>query len=94
MEDVRNQPGETRTRGRYVMAMPGGELAELTYVESGPGHIIVDHTWVPPKPSRPGAALKLVVKAVEDARAAGTGSRRSAPMSPPSSAITRNGRTC
>lgn len=35
-------------RGRYVLEMPEGEPAELTYVESGPDHIIIDHTWVPP----------------------------------------------
>jgi predicted GNAT family acetyltransferase len=60
------------THGRYVMAMPDGELAELTYVERAPGHIIVDHTWVPPRHRGRGVALKLVVKAVADARAAGT----------------------
>jgi predicted GNAT family acetyltransferase len=58
-------------RGRYVLDMPNGEPAELTFVESGPGHIIVDHTWVPPAYRGRGVAERLVVKAVEDARADG-----------------------
>jgi predicted GNAT family acetyltransferase len=33
-------------RGRCVLDMPNGEQAELTFVESGSSHIIVDHTWV------------------------------------------------
>lgn len=58
-------------RGRYVLDMPNGEPAELTFVESGPGHIIVDHTWVPPDYRGRGVAEKLVVKVIEDARAQG-----------------------
>lgn len=59
-------------RGRYVLEMPEGEPAELTYVESGPDHIIIDHTWVPPAYRGRGVAERLVVRAVEDARASGT----------------------
>ena len=58
-------------RGRYTLPMPDGEPAELTFVESEPGHIIIDHTWVPPRHRGQRAALKLVVRAVADARAAG-----------------------
>ena len=58
-------------RGRYVIDMPRGEPAELTFVESGPGHIIVDHTWVPQEYRGRGIAEKLVVRVVEDARAGG-----------------------
>jgi predicted GNAT family acetyltransferase len=58
-------------RGRYVLDMPNGEPAELTFVESGAGHIIVDHTWVPPQYRGRGVAERLVTKVVEDAREAG-----------------------
>ena len=58
-------------RGRYVLDMPSGEPAELTFVDSGPGHIIVDHTWVPQDYRGRGIAEKLVVRVVEDARAQG-----------------------
>ena len=58
-------------RGRYVLPMPDGEEAELTFVEGGPGQIIVDHSWVPPRHRGRGVALRLVERAVADARAAG-----------------------
>ena len=58
-------------RGRYVLEMPNGEPAELTFVDSGPDHIIVDHTWVPQDYRGRGIAEKLVVRVVEDARARG-----------------------
>jgi predicted GNAT family acetyltransferase len=59
-------------RGRYVLEMPDGQAAELTFVESGPGHILVDHSWVPSQHRGRGVALRLVERAVRDARAAGT----------------------
>jgi hypothetical protein len=58
-------------RGRYVLDLSSGEPAELTFVDSGSGHIIVDHTWVPQDYRGRGVAEKLVVKVVEDARAQG-----------------------
>jgi len=58
-------------RGRYVLPLPDGEEAELTFVDGGPSHVIVDHSWVPPRHRGQGVALKLVEKAVADARAAG-----------------------
>jgi len=57
-------------RGRYILPMPDGDTAELTFVDSGPGHIIVDHSWVPPRHRGQGIALRLVERAVADARAA------------------------
>ncbi|MBA3446351.1 MAG: N-acetyltransferase [Pseudaminobacter sp.] len=51
--------------------MPNGEKAELTFVKSGPDHIIMDHTWVPPEYRGRGVAERLVVRAVTDARASG-----------------------
>lgn len=42
--------------------MPNGEPAELTFVESGSSHIIVDHTWVLQDYRGRGIAEKLVVK--------------------------------
>jgi predicted GNAT family acetyltransferase len=59
-------------KGRYLLEMPNGEQAELTFVKSGPDHIIVDYTWVPPAYRGRGVAERLVVRAVADARAAGT----------------------
>ena len=58
-------------RGRYVLRLPDGDEAELTFVDSGPDRIIVDHSWVPPRHRGKGVALRLVERAVADARAGG-----------------------
>ena len=58
-------------RGRYLLDMPSGEPAELTFVESGPGHVVVDYTFVPAPFRGRGFAERLVIKLVEDARAKG-----------------------
>lgn len=57
-------------RGRYVIDM-GGEEAELTYLVTGPGLVVADHTLVPPSFRGSGAALALVSRLVADARAEG-----------------------
>ena len=58
-------------QGRYLLPLPGGEPARLTFVEAGPDHIAIDYSFVPPAYRGRGVALKLIVKAVEDARAKG-----------------------
>ncbi len=58
------------SKGRYVLPMPGGE-AELTFIERAPDHILIDYSFVPPQHRGTGVALKLVMRAVEDARQAG-----------------------
>ena len=39
---------ETAKGGRYIIVMPNGEQSRLTFVRAGEGHIIADHTFVPP----------------------------------------------
>ncbi len=58
-------------KGRYVLDMPNGEPAELTYVRSSPDHHLVDYTFVPRSYRGKGVAERLVVHAVEEARANG-----------------------
>ena len=62
---------ESDTKGRYVLRAPGGEEAEMTFTKVGDSMIIIDHTGVPDVFRGQGAGLKLVTRAVEDARAAG-----------------------
>ena len=57
-------------RGRYSATIGNGAPAELTFSETD-GHMVIDHTYVPPQYRGRGVALKLVVRAIEDARAAG-----------------------
>lgn len=59
-------------RGRYVLAMAGGEEAYLTFVQSSPSHILIDYSFVPPSARGRGVAARLVAHAVEDARRSGT----------------------
>jgi predicted GNAT family acetyltransferase len=58
-------------RGRYLMPLADGGRAELTFVQTAADHMIIDHSWVPPKHRGRGVALKLVARAVADARATG-----------------------
>lgn len=59
------------SKGRYFLRGPGGEEAEMTFTTIGEHQIIIDHTEVPDAFRGQGAGLKLVTRAVEDARAAG-----------------------
>lgn len=70
LSDIKLERGAGR--GRYSATIGDGEPAELTFVERGAGHIVIDHTYVPAQYRGRGVALKLLTKAVEDARAEGT----------------------
>lgn len=58
-------------KGRYVIRAANGEEAEMTYSNVSPHLFIIDHTGVPDSFRGQGAGLRLVTRAVEDARAAG-----------------------
>ena len=58
-------------QGRYLLPLPEGRPAQLTFVETGPDRIAIDYSFVPPAHRGKGMALKLIMRAVEDARAKG-----------------------
>lgn len=62
---------DSGTKGRYVLRGPDGAEAEMTFTKIGDSKIIIDHTGVPDAFRGQGAGLRLVTRAVEDARAAG-----------------------
>jgi len=62
---------ETDSKGRYVVRGADGAEAEMTFSKAGEGLIIIDHTGVPDAFRGQGIGLKLVTRAVEDARSAG-----------------------
>jgi predicted GNAT family acetyltransferase len=62
---------ETGSKGRYLLHGPGGDVAEMTFTKVGERQIIIDHTGVPDAFRGQGVGLRLVTRAVEDARAAG-----------------------
>lgn len=59
------------SKGRYVLRSPDGEEAEMTFTKVGEHQIIIDHTEVPDAFRGQGAGVRLVTRAVEDARTAG-----------------------
>ena len=71
MSDLNIQLEDGETRGRYFVAAPGGEVAEMTFSKAGAGTIIIDHTGVPDAFRGQGVGAALVARGVEDARAAG-----------------------
>lgn len=62
---------ETGSKGRYVLRSASGDEAEMTFSKAGEHLLIIDHTDVPDAFRGQGAGLRLVARAVEDARAAG-----------------------
>ena len=58
-------------QGRYLMPLPDGDPARLTFVETGPDRIAIDYSFVPPPYRGRGVALKLIKRAVDDARMKG-----------------------
>jgi hypothetical protein len=59
------------SKGRYLLRSPEGAIAEMTFSKVGERMIIIDHTEVPDAFRGQGVGLRLVTRAVEDARAAG-----------------------
>lgn len=57
--------------GRYVLETAGGGQAYLTFRDTAPDRIAIDYSFVPPQHRGRGVALKLIARAVEDARARG-----------------------
>jgi predicted GNAT family acetyltransferase len=68
-DPVEREDGERA--GRYVIRLPHGEEAEMTYRRIRPGVISIDHTYVPPEYRERKLALKLVLAGIAGARADG-----------------------
>lgn len=58
------------SKGRYFVTAPDGSVAEMTFTKVGDHQLIIDHTEVPDAFRGKGIGLKLVTRAVDDARAA------------------------
>ena len=72
--EVESSPIELEDRGskgRYFLRSIAGEEAEMTFTKISEHLIIIDHTEVPDAFRGQGAGLRLVTRAVEDARATG-----------------------
>ena len=62
---------DSGNKGRYAISGPDGAVAEMTFTKVGEKQLIIDHTEVPDAFRGQGVGLRLVERAVEDARAAG-----------------------
>jgi len=62
---------ETAGKGRYVVRGAQGAEAQMTFTKIGLSQIIIDHTEVPDAFRGQGIGVKLVQRAVEDARSSG-----------------------
>lgn len=57
--------------GRYLIDLPGGEQAVLTYRHMSEDIVIADHTYVPRSARGGGIAEKLVLRLIADSEATG-----------------------
>lgn len=72
MSDIDITLTESGSKGRYVARPdPNGTEAELTFSRASDRLVIIDHTAVPDGYRETGLGLKLVERAVEDARKGG-----------------------
>lgn len=62
---------EGASKGRYFLRGADGAVAEMTFSKAGERMIIIDHTDVPDAFRGQGVGVRLVERAVADARAAG-----------------------
>lgn len=72
MADYTVEREQAPGHGRYVIALPGGLEAEMTYRQAGDGVIAIEHTYSPPEFRGQNIALLLMQRAIADARAEGT----------------------
>ncbi|HHY51503.1 MAG TPA: N-acetyltransferase [Alphaproteobacteria bacterium] len=71
MEDIDVVREGGAARGRYVIHLPDGHEAEMTFGRRDPATVVVDHTFVPPEFRGHGLAEKLVQTLIADARREG-----------------------
>lgn len=54
--------------GRYVIRLPGGLEAEMTFRKIGESIIAIDHTYTPPEFRGRDIAFRLIERCIADAR--------------------------
>ena len=54
--------------GRYVIRLPGGHEAEMTFRKVGTDKIVIDHTYTPPEFRGNNLAFQLMQRTIDDAR--------------------------
>jgi uncharacterized protein len=54
--------------GRYVIRLPGGLEAEMTFRKIGSSTIAIDHTYTPPQFRGNNIAFRMIERGIADAR--------------------------
>jgi predicted GNAT family acetyltransferase len=67
-EDYTVEREDSPGHGRYVIRLPGGLEAEMTFRKIGDRLIAIDHTYTPPEFRGHDIALRLLSRGVADAR--------------------------
>lgn len=67
IEDLEVEREDSPGHGRYVIHLPGGLEAEMTFRKIGNSLIAIDHTYTPPEFRGNNIAFKLMERAVADA---------------------------
>ncbi|WP_127520959.1 GNAT family N-acetyltransferase [Mesorhizobium sp. Z1-4] len=71
MSEIEIRLEETGSKGRYFHRADDGTEAEMTFSKAGEHLLIIDHTEVPDAFRGQGVGVRLVARAVEDARGSG-----------------------
>jgi predicted GNAT family acetyltransferase len=67
-EDFPIEREDAPGHGRYVIHLPAGLEAEMTFRKIGDGKIAIDHTYTPPEHRGQNIAARLMLRTIEDAR--------------------------
>jgi predicted GNAT family acetyltransferase len=68
MSDLVVEREDAAGHGRYVIHLPGGLEAEMTFRKLGTGTIAIDHTYTPPEFRGQNIAALLMDRSIADAR--------------------------
>lgn len=67
-EELTIEREDAAGHGRYVIHMPDGLEAEMTFRKHGTGTIVIDHTYTPPEHRGKNIAFQLMQRTIDDAR--------------------------
>lgn len=68
IEDFAIEREDRPGQGRYVIRLPGGLEAEMTFRKIGESIIAIDHTYTPPEFRGRDIAFRLIERCIADAR--------------------------
>jgi len=67
-DELKIEREDAAGHGRYVIHLPDGLEAEMTFQKLGTDTIVVDHTYTPPEHRGKNIAFQLMQRTIDDAR--------------------------